>query len=42
MVIPVGSPFAIQHLLLITKSETGEIHTRQVAAVRFVPLTGKH
>lgn len=42
MIIPVGSQFAIQHLLLITKTETGEIYTRQVAAVRFVPLTGRH
>ena len=42
MVIPVGSRFAVQYLLLIEKTETGEIRTRQIAAVRFVPLTGDH
>jgi len=42
LVIPVGGRFAIQYLLLIEKSEDGEIMTRQVTAVRFVPLTGDH
>jgi protein-L-isoaspartate(D-aspartate) O-methyltransferase len=42
MVIPVGGRFATQHLLLLEKTEDGEILTRQIAAVRFVPLTGKH
>jgi len=42
MVIPVGGRFTIQQLLLIEKSEDDEIITRQIAAVRFVPLTGKH
>lgn len=40
MVIPVGSPFAIQYLMLIEKNPQGEISTRQVLPVRFVPLTG--
>ena len=42
LVIPVGGRFAIQYLLLIEKSEDGEILTRQITAVRFVPLTGIH
>jgi protein-L-isoaspartate(D-aspartate) O-methyltransferase len=42
LVIPVGGRFAIQYLLLIEKSEDGEILTRQISAVRFVPLTGDH
>jgi protein-L-isoaspartate(D-aspartate) O-methyltransferase len=40
MVIPVGDRFLTQQLLLIEKTEDGEIVTRQIAAVRFVPLTG--
>jgi len=42
MVIPVGSRFAVQHLLLIEKTADEEIVTRQITAVRFVPLTGEH
>jgi protein-L-isoaspartate(D-aspartate) O-methyltransferase len=42
MVIPVGGRFAVQSLLLVEKTAAGETVTRQVAAVRFVPLTGEH
>ena len=43
MVIPVGPRFAVQHLLLIEKGhEEGEIFTRNILPVRFVPLTGDH
>ena len=42
MVIPVGSRFLTQQLLLIEKTLDDEIITRQMGAVRFVPLTGKH
>ncbi|MDH5456362.1 MAG: protein-L-isoaspartate(D-aspartate) O-methyltransferase [Gammaproteobacteria bacterium] len=42
MVIPVGSRFMTQTLLLLEKTEKGEIITRQFGAVRFVPLTGEH
>ena len=42
MVIPVGQRFGVQYLLLITKSRDGEIQSRQILPVRFVPLTGKH
>ena len=42
MVIPVGSRWSTQQLLLIERTADDEILTRQVAPVRFVPLTGKH
>jgi len=42
MVIPVGGRFMTQQLLLIEKTEDDEVKTRQIAAVRFVPLTGEH
>jgi len=41
MVIPVGSRFLTQQLLLIEKTMDDEIVARQIAAVRFVPLTGE-
>ena len=41
MVIPVGGRFTTQWLLLIEKGDDGGIVTRQIAPVRFVPLTGK-
>ncbi len=40
MIIPVGSRFTTQTLLLLEKTDDGEIITRQYGAVRFVPLTG--
>jgi protein-L-isoaspartate(D-aspartate) O-methyltransferase len=42
MVIPVGGRFTTQQLLLLQKTENEEIVTQQIAAVRFVPLTGEH
>lgn len=42
MIIPVGSLFMAQELLLVKKEEGGKITTRQILPVRFVPLTGKH
>jgi protein-L-isoaspartate(D-aspartate) O-methyltransferase len=42
MIIPVGGRFMTQQLLLIEKTEDEKIITRQMAAVRFVPLTGEH
>lgn len=40
MVIPVGSAFLTQHLLLVVKQADGSVTTRQILPVRFVPLTG--
>ncbi len=42
MIIPVGGRFMIQQLLLLEKTDHDEVITRQIAAVRFVPLTGEH
>jgi len=42
MVIPVGSRFLVQQLVLVAKDEAGDITTRQMLPVRFVPFTGDH
>jgi protein-L-isoaspartate(D-aspartate) O-methyltransferase len=42
MVIPVGSRFLTQQLVLIEKDPGGQIITRQILPVKFVPLTGEH
>lgn len=42
MIIPVGSPFMVQHLVLVTKEADNNVKTRQILPVKFVPLTGKH
>ena len=42
MIIPVGSRFLTQQLVLITKQTDGSITTRQLMPVMFVPLTGRH
>ena len=42
MIIPVGSRFLTQQLLLVIKDEEGKVTTQQILPVRFVPLTGKH
>jgi len=42
MIIPVGGQFMTQQLLLLEKADDDTIITRQIAAVRFVPLTGEH
>ena len=39
MVIPLGSPFQQQWLVLVEKNEQGKIRTRNVAPVAFVPFT---
>lgn len=39
MVVPVGGQLSVQHLILVTKSEDGDLTSRQVLPVRFVPLT---
>ncbi len=42
MIIPVGSRFSTQELILITRVNQDELVTRQVLPVRFVPFTGGH
>jgi protein-L-isoaspartate(D-aspartate) O-methyltransferase len=42
MVIPVGTSFLTQHLMLVEKEKDGSVTTRQILPVSFVPLTGGH
>ena len=42
MVLPVGTRFTTQQLVLVTKRADGRITTRQMLPVTFVPLTGGH
>jgi protein-L-isoaspartate(D-aspartate) O-methyltransferase len=42
MVIPVGTSFLMQHLLLVEKDAEGGVSTRQILPVSFVPVTGGH
>ncbi len=42
LVIPVGTQFMVQNLLLVRKSMQSEVSTEQILPVRFVPLTGGH
>ena len=42
MVIPVGSRFMVQQLMMVKKDAKGKVTTHQILPVRFVPLTGKH
>ena len=42
MMIPVGSRFFTQQLMLVEKHADGSVRTREVLPVRFVPLTGAH
>jgi protein-L-isoaspartate(D-aspartate) O-methyltransferase len=42
MIIPVGSRFLTQQLVLVEKDADGTVTTRQILPVRFVPLTGGH
>ena len=42
MVLPVGTRFTAQELVLVNKDADGRITTRQVLPVSFVPLTGEH
>jgi len=38
MVIPVGSVYGIQNLILVEKTEKGEVRTETLIPVRFVPF----
>jgi protein-L-isoaspartate(D-aspartate) O-methyltransferase len=42
MVIPVGTRFQTQYLTLVKKDMQGEISTRSIVPVGFVPFTGGH
>ena len=42
MIIPLGTQFMTQYLMLVEKQQDGSVTTRQILPVRFVPLTGRH
>jgi len=42
MILPIGTRFTAQELVLVTKGNDGRVTTRQILHVRFVPLTGDH
>ncbi len=42
MVIPLGTQFMTQILMLVEKKADGSVTTRQILPVAFVPLTGGH
>ena len=42
LVLPVGTRFTAQQLVLVRKGHDGKLTTRQVLPVAFVPLTGGH
>ena len=42
MLIPLGSNFMPQHLVLVEKDMQDRVRTRQLLPVRFVPLVGGH
>ena len=42
MCIPVGRAFFVQNLVLVTKDAGGDVTTKNILPVRFVPLTGDH
>ena len=41
MVIPVGSVYGVQNLILVDKDSAGRTHTRNLLPVRFVPMLGE-
>lgn len=38
MIIPIGSVYGVQNLILVEKDAAGDVRTRQLLPVRFVPL----
>jgi protein-L-isoaspartate(D-aspartate) O-methyltransferase len=42
MIVPVGSFFSVQQLVLVEKNKEGAVTLRQILPVNFVPLTGGH
>ena len=41
MILPYGSAWGFQYLVLITKDKDGKLHKSNVMPVRFVPMTGE-
>ncbi|MHC4387313.1 MAG: protein-L-isoaspartate(D-aspartate) O-methyltransferase [Planctomycetota bacterium] len=41
MILPRGSPYGSQWLVLVTKDDKGKVKTKRLMGVRFVPMTGR-
>jgi len=41
MILPLGSPFGIQTLVLVTKDDEGKVRSKELLPVRFVPMVGQ-
>lgn len=41
MILPLGSPYGVQTLVLITKDDKGKVRSKRLLPVRFVPMTGR-
>ena len=41
MIVPLGSPFGYQTLVVVTKNDKGKVTSREVLPVRFVPMLGR-
>jgi protein-L-isoaspartate(D-aspartate) O-methyltransferase len=41
MILPLGSPYGAQTLVLITKDDKGQVHSEGLLPVRFVPMVGR-
>ena len=41
MIVPLGSPFGYQTLVVVTKDDKGKVTSREVLPVRFVPMLGR-
>ncbi len=41
MILPLGSPFGAQTLVLVTKDQKGKVRSQQLLPVRFVPMVGQ-
>jgi protein-L-isoaspartate(D-aspartate) O-methyltransferase len=42
MILPLGPQATVQHLVLVTKHNDGELSQEMLLPVRFVPVTGEH
>jgi protein-L-isoaspartate(D-aspartate) O-methyltransferase len=42
MVMPIGAPFALQHLVVVEVDDERKVRTRQLLPVAFVPFAGRH
>lgn len=41
MILPLGSPFGAQTLVLVTRDDKGQVRSRRLLPVRFVPMLGR-